>query len=98
MSRRFSNHNFIRKNAAYVVFIGRKPGVYKTWKETQAQVNGYSGSRQQGFTSLLEAKRVYRRFLECGKIVAKKKRKPKQAKPLKPNVDTNDDLPPWEID
>jgi ribonuclease HI len=31
MSRRFSNHNFTSKYAAYVVFKGRKPGAYKNW-------------------------------------------------------------------
>lgn len=97
MSRRFSNHNFTSKYAAYVVFKGRKPGVYKKWKETKAQVNGFSGNHYQGFSTLADAKRAYRRFLEGGKIVTKKKRKPKREKPLKPNI-VDDDLPPWDID
>lgn len=95
MSRRFSNHTFTSKYAAYVVFRGRKPGVYKKWKETKSQVNGFSGNYYHGFSTLAGAKRAYRRFLEGGKIVTKKKRKPKEAKHLKPNVDSNDDLPPW---
>jgi hypothetical protein len=61
-------------------------------------VNGFSGNHYQGFYILIDAKRAYRRFLEGGKIVAEKKRKPKQAKPLKPNVNTNKDLPPWCLD
>ncbi|WP_218418113.1 RNase H1/viroplasmin domain-containing protein [Alteromonas lipotrueae] len=97
MSRCFSNYNFTSKYAAYVVFKGRKPGVYKTWKETKALVNSYSGNRYQGFPSLAEAKRAYRRFLDDGKIVLKAKRKTKQKKPLKPNMDKVD-LPPWELD
>ena len=97
MSRCFSNYNFTSRYAAYVVFKGRKSGVYKTWKETEALVNGFSGSRYQGFASIEEAKRAYRRFLDDGKIVLKAKRKTKQKKPLKPNME-NVDLPPWELD
>lgn len=29
--------------AVYAVKVGRKPGVYKTWKECQQQVTGFSG-------------------------------------------------------
>ena len=97
MSRRFSNHSFTSKYAAYVVFVGRKPGIYETWKETEAQVKGYSGRLYKGFSDLAKAKRAYRRFLKEGKIVTKKKRKPKREKPLKPNV-VDDSLPPWDID
>ena len=97
MSRCFSNYNINSRYAAYVVFKGRKPGVYKTWKETEVQVNSYSGSSYKGFASLAEAKRAYRRFLDGGKIVLKAKRETKQKKPLKPNMD-NVDLPPWELD
>ena len=28
----------------YVVFVGRRPGVYTTWLECQAQVIGYKGN------------------------------------------------------
>ena len=67
MSRCFSNYNITSRYAAYVVFKGRKPGVYKTWKETEVQVNRCSGSSYKGFASLAEAKRAYRRFLDDGK-------------------------------
>tara|TARA_Y100000592_G_scaffold75273_1_gene117551 strand:- start:49 stop:264 length:216 start_codon:yes stop_codon:yes gene_type:complete len=71
--------------------------VYKTWKETEVQVNRCSGSSYKGFASLAEAKRAYRRFLDDGKIVFMAKRKIKQKKPVKPNMD-NVNLPPWELD
>lgn len=44
-----------KKYQAYVVFRGRKPGVYFTWDETKAQVDGFSGQSQQGFATLKEA-------------------------------------------
>ena len=97
MSRRFSNHTFTSKYATYFVFVGRKPGLYETWKEAEAQVSEFSGSRFQGFSDLAEAKHAYRRFLKEGKIVTKKKRKPKREKTIKPNV-LDDNLPPWDVD
>eukprot|EP01126_Amoeba_proteus_P061248 TRINITY_DN8202_c0_g1_i8.p1 TRINITY_DN8202_c0_g1~~TRINITY_DN8202_c0_g1_i8.p1 ORF type:complete len:395 (+),score=79.91 TRINITY_DN8202_c0_g1_i8:154-1185(+) len=39
----------------YAVAVGRKPGVYKTWEETQEQVKGYSGAIYRRFDSLEEA-------------------------------------------
>ena len=30
------------RRAAYVVFVGRNPGVYLSWKETEEQVHQFS--------------------------------------------------------
>lgn len=40
----------------YAVRNGRCPGVYETWNECKAQVNGYPGAVFKGFNSLPEAK------------------------------------------
>ena len=40
----------------YAVKNGRKPGVYKTWAECKAQVDGFSGATYKSFLSLEEAK------------------------------------------
>lgn len=40
----------------YAVRKGNKPGIYETWAECQAQVNGFSGAEYKSFTSLNEAK------------------------------------------
>lgn len=37
------------KKKAYVVFEGRKPGIYDSWKECEEQVSGFSGSKYKGF-------------------------------------------------
>lgn len=39
----------------YVVFKGRKPGVYKTWGECQRNVSGYHGASFASFKSETEA-------------------------------------------
>jgi len=39
----------------YVVFAGRKPGVYDTWEECNKQVNGYSGAVFRSYRTKAEA-------------------------------------------
>ena len=44
------------KKNFYVVINGRHPGIYHTWAECDAQVNGHPKAKYQGFESLQEAK------------------------------------------
>ncbi|MBQ1491826.1 MAG: ribonuclease H family protein [Blautia sp.] len=44
----------VKKNF-YAVRKGRNPGIYKTWKECQQQVTGFSGAEFRGFVTLPEA-------------------------------------------
>jgi ribonuclease HI len=44
----------------YVVCNGRKPGIYKSWKECEKQVKGFSGARYKAYHSEWEAKREYK--------------------------------------
>ena len=43
-----------RKQRFYVVWRGRKPGIFTSWLETEAQVKGFSGARHKSFISLAE--------------------------------------------
>lgn len=36
-------------NKKYVVWKGKKPGIYNSWPECQAQVNGFSGAKYKSF-------------------------------------------------
>ncbi|XLR43270.1 hypothetical protein HN51_027310 [Arachis hypogaea] len=45
----------------YVVWKGREPGIYKSWDDANAQVNGYSRNSFKGFDSYPEAKEAYNR-------------------------------------
>lgn len=47
------------KKEAYVVWVGRVPGVYATWDECNAQVNGFPGAKYRGFFSASEASRAF---------------------------------------
>lgn len=40
----------------YAVRRGKQPGIYRTWPETQKQVNGFSGAQYKSFTTEAEAK------------------------------------------
>jgi len=44
---------------AYAVYVGRKPGVYLSWDECKAQVDGFSGASYKGFLSEELARQSY---------------------------------------
>jgi ribonuclease HI len=43
----------------YVVWAGRKPGIFTTWAEAEAQVKGFSKARFQAFKTLAEAEQAF---------------------------------------
>ena len=44
-----------KKNNFYAVKTGKNPGIYKTWNECKAQVEGFSGALYKGFSTQKEA-------------------------------------------
>jgi viroplasmin and RNaseH domain-containing protein len=46
----------------YVVFVGRRPGLYKEWHECYKQVNGYKGAIHKRYSSYEEAERAFLEF------------------------------------
>lgn len=44
----------------YVVWEGRDPGVYDSWEECEAQVNGYPGAKYKSFSSQADAVAAFR--------------------------------------
>ena len=43
------------KKNYYAVRQGRKPGIYRTWAECKAQVDGYKNAEYKGFATMEEA-------------------------------------------
>lgn len=43
----------------YVVWVGKQPGVYDTWAECKAQVDGELGTRYKSYPTLPEAQQAY---------------------------------------
>ena len=48
-----------RGKKCYVVWEGRNPGIYFSWKECKEQVSGYSNNCYKGFDSYEEALAAY---------------------------------------
>lgn len=47
----FGELESMAKNKFYAVANGRKPGIYSSWPEAEAQVKGYGGAKYKGFVS-----------------------------------------------
>jgi ribonuclease HI len=47
------------KSKYYVVWVGRKPGIYETWAECAAQVEGFAGSKYKSFASQARAREAF---------------------------------------
>lgn len=44
----------------YVVWRGKSPGIYETWAECAAQVEGFAGAQYRGYVSRQEAEEAFR--------------------------------------
>ncbi|KZV27329.1 hypothetical protein F511_02438 [Dorcoceras hygrometricum] len=60
-----SNKMLAAEPKSYVVFIGRKAGVYEKWCEASEQVRGFSGACYKGFDTKKEAEEAYSCYLEA---------------------------------
>lgn len=49
----------VPKSKTYVVWKGRKTGVFSTWEECQRQVQGFPGAQYKSFTSRLAAEQAF---------------------------------------
>ena len=47
------------KKKFYVVWKGRKTGIFTTWSECEAQVKGFTGARFKSFPTEAEAKAAF---------------------------------------
>lgn len=48
----------MKKQKYYVVWKGRRTGIFKTWDEASAQVNGFAGAQFKSFDTRAEAERA----------------------------------------
>lgn len=59
------------KKKYYAVRVGKVPGIYNTWEECKAQIDGVSGAVYKSFSSLKEAERYIQNVTEDGPDTAK---------------------------
>ncbi len=62
-----------KKEKFYVVWEGHRPGIYLTWNDCKAAINGYSGAKYKSFLSFDVAKKAYKGDYEEYKGVSKNK-------------------------
>lgn len=105
MARNFSNINPAgnSRREAYVVFVGRNPGVYTSWEETKAQVHRFSGQNYKGFDSLEEAREAFDNYHNGTGVrpttkTDSKYKSPKRRTVKKRRSSKLDDYPPWYVD
>ncbi len=48
-----------KKAKFYVVWKGKRPGVYETWDDCKAQITGQKGAQYKSFSSFEEAKKAF---------------------------------------
>ena len=48
-----------KKEKFYVVWKGKRPGIYESWKDCKAAITGYAGAEYKSFESFAIAKKAY---------------------------------------
>lgn len=48
-----------KKQKFYVVWQGKRTGIFESWKDCQAQIKGIKGAQYKSFATFAEAKRAY---------------------------------------
>lgn len=86
-----------KKKKYYAVKIGRKPGIYLTWRACKAEVDGFSGARYKSFLRIQDADDYMN-----GKTTAKCRQKIVRAqnnvgRTKKPKWTYSGTTPPWEF-
>lgn len=72
----------------YVVWKGRKPGIFASWAECEKQVKGFTGAQFKAFGSLAEAETAFRSEYDAykGKSSSLGKWKDASVKPILPSI------------
>ena len=76
------------KQKYYVVWKGRKPGIFTSWAETEKQVKGFAAAQFKSFESLKEAESAYQSEYVTfkGKPASQGKWKVASIKPVLPSI------------
>ncbi|MEM8847208.1 MAG: ribonuclease H family protein [Bacteroidota bacterium] len=48
-----------KKKKFYVVWKGKRPGIYESWDDCKAQIEGYKGAQYKSFSEFAEAKKAF---------------------------------------
>ena len=62
-----------KKEKFYVVWQGKKPGIYTSWKDCKAMIDGFAGAQYKSFPTFPEAKAAYNKDYKDVKATSKNK-------------------------
>ena len=48
-----------KKRKFYVVWKGKRPGIYESWEDCKSQIEGYKGAQYKSFSEFAEAKKAF---------------------------------------
>lgn len=80
------------KKKFYVVWKGRKPGIYETWDECKAQTDGFPGAKFRSFPTYPMAEEAYGKTPKASKTIVKKHQETEKSEGVR-HTDTFD----WAI-
>lgn len=80
----------------YVVWVGRKPGIYSEWPAAQDQVKGFPDARFRSYPTRAEAETAYRAGYTPPEPDNEKSTRPPSRRRTKPDITTL--LPAWAVD
>jgi ribonuclease HI len=77
-----------QKQKYYVVWKGRKSGIFTSWAECEKQVKGFAAAQYKSFDSLKEAETAYQSKYEAfrGKPASQGKWREASVKPILPSI------------
>lgn len=73
----------------YVVWNGRKPGIYRTWAECEKQTKGFKGAAFKSFPTLEEAEKAFNQGGNFGQTASKGSSSKKQSSTTFEAIDEN---------
>lgn len=83
----------VKKSKSYVVWKGRVPGIYSTWREAKKQVEGFSGAKFKSFKNRTDAEVAFKslptNFIGKTKIKKEILAKPSGYKDTRVNADVH---------
>ncbi len=85
------------KKKFYVVWVGSEPGIYSTWDDAKARIQGYPGAKYKSYLSMAEAKAAFHAGYGASLQTSQPQGKGKRLV-VKPRIGVDIPLPAWSVD
>jgi len=85
------------KRKFYVIWVGSEPGIYDSWHDAKARIQGYPGAKYKSYPTLEEAKAAFRAGHSAA-IQSSGQGNKKARLVGKPRIGVDIPLPAWAVD